>query len=139
MSRVAGWEGRLRAVVGRHMALPSQYGVSDCYIIADDAVEAVTGARLYDDARGYTTPRGAARVLLRHGYRTVEDAFAARLPDVPVALAQRGDIGVVRQPNGEVTGGVFIAAGFVTRGASRAVVLPRSAVHRAFAVGRDAS
>lgn len=133
--RVTGWERALRLVVERHMALPSQYGVSDCYVIADDAVEAVTGARLYPAARRYRTARGGARVLRRHGFLSVEDAFAAALPEIPVALAQRGDIGVVRQADGALSGGVFIAAGFLTRGVGSAVVLPHLSAARAFRVG----
>lgn len=132
--RVQGWERALRLVVEKHLALPTQFGVSDCYVIADDAVEAVTGERMYRDARRYRTARGAARVLRRHGCLTVEDAFAGRFDVIPVAQAQRGDIGVVHQPSGEVSGGVFIGSGFFTRGPSSALVLPMSAAARAFRV-----
>ena len=132
--RVQGWERALRLVVEKHLALPTQYGVSDCYVIADDAVEAVTGGRLFRDARRYRTAKGAARVLRRHGFLTVEDAFADRFPAIPVLQAQRGDIGVVHQPNGEVSGGVFIGSGFFTRGPGSALVLPMSAAARAFRV-----
>ena len=132
--RVQGWERALRLVVEKHLALPTQYGVSDCYVIADDAVEAVTGARMFRDARRYRTAKGAARVLRRHGFLTVEDAFADRFAAIPVAQAQRGDIGVIHQGNGEVSGGVFTGAGFFTRGPGSALVLPISAVTRAFRV-----
>ena len=135
--RVNGWERELRLVVEKHLALLSAYGVSDCYIIADDAVEAVTGKRMYSGARGYRTSAGAARKLRRRGFLTVEDAFAAKFERIPVALAQRGDIGVIYQPGGEVTGGVFIGTGFFTRAEGGAVVLPHSAVTHAFKVGRD--
>ena len=132
--RIKGWERGLRLAVERHLALPSAYGTSDCYIIADDAVEAVTGQRMYDDARGYSTPLGAARKLHKHGFSTVADAFAARFAEIPVAFAQRGDIGVIHQPNGDVTGGVFTGAGFFTRTDDRAVFLPITDVARAFRV-----
>ncbi len=62
-------ERELRLVVEKHIALPSAYGVSDCYIIADDAVEAVTGKRMFSGARGYRTAAGG------------EEAAQARLPD----------------------------------------------------------
>lgn len=132
--RIQGWERALRLVVEKHLALPTQYGVSDCYVIADDAVEAVTGERLYRDARRYRTAQGAARVLRRHGFLTVEDAFAGRFSEIPVAQAQRGDIGVVHQPNGEVSGGVFIGSGFFTRGPASALVLPMFTAARAYRV-----
>lgn len=132
--RIKGWERALRLVVERHMALPSVYGISDCYLVADDAVEAITGERMYADACGYTTPLGAARKLRQHGFETVSDAFAARFAEIPVMAAQRGDIGVIHQPNGDVTGGVFTGAGFFTRSGDRAVFLPCTDVARAFRV-----
>lgn len=132
--RLTGWERALRLVVERHLALPSTYGVSDCYIIADDAVEAVLGKHMYTGARGYKTAAGAAKKLRKRGFLTVEDAFAAKFARVPVSMAQRGDIGVVYQPNGEISGGVFSGTGFFTRGEGQAVFLPYSAVTHAFRV-----
>jgi hypothetical protein len=132
--RVTGWERALRLVVEKHLALPSAYGVSDCFVIPDDGVEAVTGAQMYPGARGYKTPAGAAKKLRKHGFLTVEDAFAAKFARIPVSMAQRGDIGVVYQSNGEVTGGVFTGTGFLTRAEDRAVFLPHSAVTHAFRV-----
>lgn len=132
--RVKGWERELRLVVEKHVALPSAYGISDCYIIADDAVEAVTGKRMFTGARGYRTAPGAAKKLRKRGFLTVADAFAARFTEIPVLMAQRGDIGTIHQPNGEVTGGVFTGAGFFTRDGDRAVFLPCTDVARAFRV-----
>lgn len=133
MTRLPGWEKRLNAVVAKHMALPSSYGSSDCYIITDDGVEAVTGDRMYPDALGYTTETGAARKLRQHGFETVRDAFAAKFPEIAQALAQRGDIGVVDR-NGVLSGGVFTSIGFMTRGPSSVEFLPASQVSSAFMV-----
>jgi len=131
--RVADWESRLKLAIQRHMELPSAYGVSDCYIIADDAVEAVTGKRMYSRARNYKTAKGAAKRLLAHGFQTVEDAFAAKFARVPVMLAQRGDIGVVYR-GGEVIGGVFTGIGFITRDKDHMTILPFAEVTHAFKV-----
>lgn len=131
--RVDDWEKRLNLAIQRHMDLPSVYGVSDCFIIADDAVEAVTGERMYPDARNYKTPKGAAKQLRRHGFLTVEDAFAAKFDRVPVMLAQRGDIGVLYR-SGEVIGGVFTGIGFVARDAHQVTILPATEVAHAFRV-----
>lgn len=132
--RVKEWEKRLKAAIEKHMALPSQYGVSDCYLIADDAVEAVTGKTMYGAAvRRYRTPAGAGKQLRRRGFATVEDAFAARFATVPPSLAQRGDIGVI-ECDGEVCGGVFTAIGFAVRDESRVLFLPASEVKTAFRV-----
>ena len=135
MTRLPDWVKRLNAVVAKHLALPSQYGVSDCYIIADDGVEAVTGERMYAGALGYKTEAGAARKLRQHGFETVRDAFAAKFEEIPVALAQRGDIGVIDR-DGVLSGGVFTGVGFMTRGVGAVEFVPASAVSHAFKVGR---
>lgn len=134
MPRHPDWLNRLNKVVADHQALPAQYGLSDCYIIADDAVEAVTGKTMHGaNARRYKTPAGAGKQLRKRGFETVRDAFAARFAEIPVLMAQRGDIGVYDN-NGEISGGVFTSAGFMTRGAEEIVFLPPTAVLAAFRV-----
>lgn len=131
--RKLDWEKRLNAVVAKHRALPAEYGVSDCYIIADDAVEAVTGQQMFKGARRYKTPAGAGKQLRKRGFETVGDAFAAKFEEIGVLMARRGDIGVYDN-NGEISGGVFTAIGFMTRGTDEIVFLPPSAVLAAFRV-----
>ncbi|WLR94251.1 DUF6950 family protein [Shinella zoogloeoides] len=129
------WIKRLNTVVAKHQALPAQYGVSDCYLIPDDAVEAVTGKQMYPGARRYKTPAGAAKQLRKRGFETVRDAFAARFPEVEGGplRAQRGDIGVYDN-KGEISGGVFTALGFMVRGQEEIIFLPPTAALAAFRV-----
>lgn len=134
MPRLKGWEKTLKAVIVKHLALPSKYGVSDCYLIADDSVEAVSGERMFSDVE-YTNEIGAAKALLARGFNTVEDAFRSKFEEISPSLAHRGDIGVV-EDNGEICGGVFTALGFMTRTNTVAVFLPVSRVKSAFKVGR---
>ncbi|MDM9623855.1 hypothetical protein [Rhizobium sp. S96] len=133
MARLPGWEKRLNAVVAKHQALPSIYGTSDCYLIADDGVEAVTGDRMYADAIGYKTEAGAAKKLRQHGFETVRDAFSAKFAEIAPSMAQRGDIGVVDR-DGVLTGGLFTSIGFMTRGPEAVEFLPSSSVAYAFKV-----
>jgi hypothetical protein len=130
--RQSGWERRLREAVEKHMALPAQYGVSDCYLIADDAVEALTGARMYKGVR-YKTEAGAGKQLRKRGFETVEDAFRAKFREIPPSMAQRGDIGV-HEHDGQVSGGCFTSQGFLTRGTDRPVFLDYRQVKTAFRV-----
>lgn len=134
MPRLKGWENALKVVIEKHMALPSEYGVSDCYLIPDDAVEAITGERMYPDV-SYSNEIGAAKALLAHGFENVEQAFAAKFKECPPSLAQRGDIGVMYN-NNEVCGGVFTALGFMTRTLTGPVFFEVSRVEKAFKVGR---
>lgn len=132
--RVKDWEKRLKAAIEKHMALPSQYGVSDCYLIADDAVEAVTGRTMHGPAaRRYKTPAGAGKQLRKRGFETVEDAFRARFAEIAPSVAQRGDIGVVER-GGEVCGGVFTVLGFAVRDDRRVIFVPHTDVRTAFRV-----
>lgn len=135
MTRIKGWEKRLKEVVEKHSELPSQYGVSDCYLIADDVVEAVTGQQMYPDARDYTSELGAAKKLQQHGFMTVEDAFAAKFEIIPASIAQRGDIGVVEN-NGNICGGAFTSIGFMTRDKDKIAFMLPSQIKTAFKVGR---
>lgn len=132
--RVANWEKRLKDVISKHQALPSQYGISDCYLIADDAVEAMTGQRMFENIE-YSNEIGAAKMLRSHGFENVEQAFACKFENVPPSLAQRGDIGVI-DDHGEICGGVFTSVGFMTRDKNKVVFLPVTRVKTAFKVGR---
>lgn len=134
MNRSIGWERRLVLVVSKHQALPSQYGISDCYIIADDAVFACIGQRMFDDIE-YSNDIGAAKALRSHGFTNVEQAFASKFERIAPTLAQRGDIGVT-EDNGQLCGGFFSSIGFVTRNNDKIVFLPVSRVKTAFKVGR---
>lgn len=134
MVRIKGWERALKAVIEKHLALPSQYGVSDCYLIPDDAVEAITGERMFADI-AYTNEIGAAKALRAHGFENVEQAFGSKFEEIPPSLAHRGDIGVVYD-NGEICGGVFTALGFMTRTNTTPVFLTIDRVKSAFKVAR---
>lgn len=134
MTRIKGWETQLKLVIEKHMKLPSEFGVSDCYLLPDDAVFAIIGERMYPDIT-YTTEQGAAKLLLQHGFKTVEDAFAGKFAVVPVSLAHRGDIGVI-DDNGQICGGVFTGIGFAVRDATKVMNVPISRVKTAFKVGR---
>lgn len=135
MQRLNGWENNLNAVIKKHMALPSEYGVSDCYLIADDAVEAVTGERMFADIQ-YSNEIGAAKELRRYGFETVADAFAFKFEEIAPSLAHRGDIGVIENNAGQICGGFFSSIGFVARDENNLVFLPVSKVKTAYKVAR---
>lgn len=134
MARVRGWEKALKAVIEKHLGLPSQYGISDCYLIPDDAVEAITGERMFANV-SYTNEIGAAKALRAHGFENVEQAFGSKFEEIPPSLAHRGDIGVIYD-NDQICGGVFTALGFMTRTDKVPVFLPVDRVKSAFKVAR---
>lgn len=133
--RVTDWENEHVKVIQFHSEHTGQYGVSDCYLLADDNVHAITGNYMFPKGRKYKSSVGAAKLLLKHGFHNVEEAFASKFEEVPPILAQRGDIGVVER-DGEICGGVFTALGFAVRGEDRLYYLSVYDVKTAFKVGR---
>lgn len=131
--RLENWESRLSRAIERHYASPLVYGETDCFTFPADAVEAVTGERIFADSRDYTTETGAARLLRRQGFETLADAFGSLFEEIPPALAGRGDLGVVER-DGEVTGGVFTALGFMVRGETGLIAVSRSQAAKAYRV-----
>lgn len=132
--RVKGWEKALNAVIEKHRALPSKYGISDCWLIANDAVEAVIGVRMFPGVT-YTSEMGAAKELRSRGFKTVADAFEEIFEPIPPSLAQRGDIGVV-ESGGQLCGGFISSVGFVTRNDNEVMILDVLSIKTAYKVGR---
>ncbi len=87
--------------------------------------------------RAYSTAEGAAKLLRRRGFGSIADAFGSVFPEIPVARAGRGDLGVVPVPyGGGFAGVVFMGLGAFGKNADApgTLFVPRSAVVRAFRV-----
>lgn len=145
LTRVSGWDRALPLVIERHMALPGEWGVSDCWTLTMDAIEAVTGERVLKHLRRYKTEAGGYRLFAKHGFTTVEEALASVLQPVGRLSAQRGDVGVIER-DGLISSGVFDAEGFVVKtlyGEGKTVThsdirhFPITAVKAVFKVGRE--
>jgi hypothetical protein len=108
--RLEGWEDRMLAVIARHGAQPYAAGVSDCWTMAMDCVEAITGARPYRGVR-YATDAGAAKAMLKRGFQDLGQAIAAEFPAIGRGLARRGDLALI-----PVERGFGVAAGIVVGG-----------------------
>lgn len=135
MTRVRNWPLRLDEVIERYQAGAFTWGERDCFTLPMDVVAALTGLDPWADERTYTTEIGAARKLKRLGFADVAGAFAAKFPEIPVTLAQRGDIGTVADADGAACGVVVL--GTLVAGMSPAAgltFLPRARLARAFRV-----
>lgn len=141
--RIEGWEKALKLAVEKHRDLPGQWGISDCWMLATDAHEAVTGEILAPKLRGYKTEAAGYKLFARHGFKTVGEALAAHLPSCPVLMAQRGDLGVIERANNK--GDMVESCGVVTSigvavktlyddGTSQLEYHPITALTRAFKV-----
>lgn len=86
---------RLAAAIAAARARPFAWGANDCVTWAADVRLALTGEDLATGWRGrYSTPRGAARLIRRMGFRSLTAAVTAALgaPLPSVLMAQRGDV-----------------------------------------------
>ena len=95
MKRFTDWPARLAAYLEQHRATPFAWGENDCAVFAAGAVKAITGVDLLPADR-WQSVREASRAIVRLG--GLRAALDARLPAVPVAYAQRGDVLLVTGP-----------------------------------------
>lgn len=143
MTRHPEWERRLNAVVEKHRDLPGAWGFSDCWIMATDAYEAVTGAKLLPKLRRYKSEKAGYRLFAKHGFTAVGEAMASVLPVVGPLSARRGDLGTIKR-DGVESCGVVTAVGVAVKtlyGSGEAGVVaaqleyhPLSSLTRAFKV-----
>lgn len=125
------WFERLSEAIDAHRNVPFQYGKADCLHFPLECVTAMTGETF--DLPNYKTEGGAAKALMKAGFISVGDALASRFQEIPPALAGRGDL--VEAMNGnQVAGGVCVGMEVVCKTEAGNVLLPRSAIRRAFRV-----
>lgn len=108
--RREGWEARLEAALEAARARPYKLGVHDCFRVACQAVEALTGTDRWPEFAGkYSDERSARRLIAAHG-RTFEAAFDwfFGAPSMPVWKARAGDIVAIQTPDGEKHLGVVM-------------------------------
>lgn len=126
----------LRETVQRHVDQPFVPGVSDCATLFADAVLAMTGHDPIADGRDYGTLQDALRNIRRAGHKTMAELIAARFPAIHPSEAQRGDLGLLADPeNGAITSPlVILGSDAVTKSMAGPVIVSRGLIVRAFAV-----
>lgn len=110
--RVANWEVLLFAYVDQAKDLPFEWGVHDCATWVADWRQVATGQDAAQAWRGqYRTERGALRQIKRAGFDTMPEWVDSILGDrlTSPLMAQRGDIALVRDALGIVTGDEVVA------------------------------
>ncbi|MGF7160121.1 hypothetical protein FHS85_001744 [Rhodoligotrophos appendicifer] len=131
--RVLNWPERLFDAIRSHEARPFEWAVSDCWGMAMDVVKAMTGHEPFASARKYKSARGARGALHRRGFATIVHALAAEFEEVPPAMAQRGDLGVIEVEH-EQAAAICEGVMFVAKARTGVIRVPRSHVIQAFRV-----
>lgn len=107
------WHNRLIAVIRAAEKRPFLWGEHDCCLFAADCAEAMTGENFANGWRGtYDSETGAKKALLRGG-GSLENVLAKYLDEVPVKMAQRGDIAVVENAGTRCAGVIYGGAVWV--------------------------
>lgn len=99
--RVPNWQIAFVRIMERHRALQFVWGQSDCLQMAAEVITAVTG-KPFRVPTGYASERAAKALIRRHGFKNLREAIASRLPEKPVSMAHRADLGMVRGTRGMV-------------------------------------
>lgn len=124
----------MREVVIRHVYSPFSWGGSDCAFVFE-CVAVMTGFDALHDIRGYSTEAGALKALKRAGFDTVLDLVAASFEEIHPGFAGRGDIGYPSSiPHPLMSPAIIDGANAFSKDPFGGVVLPRSAIARAWAV-----
>lgn len=128
-SRLPDATPRLRSLLAARARQPFVWGRADCWLLAADAVLAVTGRDPAADVRAtYTDRRAAARLLRHHGgwAQVLADRVGAALP--AGAVPWPGDVVQLPVACGQLLGGaamgVVWAGTVVAQGAAGLVQLP---------------
>ncbi|BBT44207.1 TPA: hypothetical protein R4T04_004572 [Enterobacter asburiae] len=107
------WHNRLIAVIRAAEKRPFLWGEHDCCLFAADCAEAMTGDNFAEGWRWtYDSETGAKKALLRGG-GSLEKVLAKYLDEVPVKMAQRGDIAVVENAGTRCAGVIYGGAVWV--------------------------
>ncbi len=122
--RTPGWERRLGATLERHRKAAFAWGAYDCATLVRDTALALGAA---DPFAGmiWASKLDSIMELRRAGVRSVREFFAAGLDAVPVALAQRGDVGFTRDVAPLMCPAIVTGPEAVSRDEHGWIVLPR--------------
>ena len=145
-SRRGDWEQALAEFLASCEGRAHVYGEHDCLLFAAGAALAITGEDPAEAIRGtYRSQASSIRALQADGARlghdgTLEGAIDARLPQVPVGFARRGDWALHEGSVGVVAGryALFVGARIGDGDQPETACLvrvPRAAWEKAWSIG----
>lgn len=111
LQRQTDWPHKLRLFLISKADSTFAWGTNDCCSMACEWIRLSTGTDVYADFRGqYTTKLGAYKAIKAVTSGTDEEAAAEYvtakfdMPEVPVLMAQRGDVVLFDAPEGKRLG-----------------------------------
>ena len=131
LKRKSDWEQSLYNYISSKRHEPFVYGSNDCCTFSLDAIVSITGVDIMSEFRGkYNSLTSSLRALREIGNGNVESTIDAKLPEIPVSSAKRGDLAFFDGSLGVIMGSF---AWFVSDDGLERV--PRSMWDKAWSVG----
>lgn len=102
MGRLVDWPTRLNDHIEEWRHKKFEWGKADCALFCLYAEKAICGSSRFDDFIGkYRSAAGSAKALLKIGAGDLAASVGARLREVKVLEAQRGDVALIDTPTGD--------------------------------------
>lgn len=129
--RSPGWEMRLAETIERHRLGRFEWGRYDCSTLIGDTAQALGCVDPFEGSR-WSTKFEAIMAMRNAGWRSAREFISATLAPVPVALAQRGDVGFTVEFMPLMCPAVITGAEAVSRDETGWLVLPREMLVEAY-------
>ena len=134
MGRLVDWPTRLNNHIEEWRHKKFEWGKADCALFCLYAEKAICGSSRFDDFIGkYRSAAGSARALLKIGAGDLATSVGARLREIKVLEAQRGDVALIDTPLGDALS-LVIGDKVAAMGKDGLIFLPLSAAKQAWKV-----
>ena len=138
--RRTDWQSRLAAVIDAKQRDAFAWGQNDCSLFCCDVIAAITDVDPGEPFRGkYDSRLAGTKLLKEHGADNLEqlvEILAARhgFVEVNSGFAQRGDLGLYRDPKEGDTLGINTGPSFAFLMEKGMIYLPRSKMSRCWRI-----
>ena len=134
MGRLVDWPTRLNDHIEEWRHKKFEWGKSDCALFCLYAEKAICGSSRFDDFIGkYRSAAGSAKALLKIGAGNLAARVGARLPEIKVLEAQRGDVALIDTPDGDALS-LVVGDKVAAMGKNGLVFLPLMSAKKAWKV-----
>jgi hypothetical protein len=134
MGRLVDWPTRLNDHIEEWRHKKFEWGKADCALFCLYAEKAICGSSRFDDFIGkYRSAAGSARALLKIGAGDLAASVGARLREIKVLEAQRGDVALIDTPLGDALS-LVVGDKVAAMGKDGLIFLPLMAAKKAWKV-----
>lgn len=134
MGRLIDWPDRLNAHIEEWRHKSFEWGKYDCALFCLYAEKAMYGSSRFEDFVGqYSTDIGSIKALKKFGSGDLIKTVSDRLEEIPVMMANRGDVASIDTPEGDALS-LVVGDKVASIGKDGLVFLPLTSAKRAWKV-----